>query len=117
MRALSAIEDWFFGPADPRAYASLRIGYAVSALAVLIDLWPLRHSLLSRSGMFGGAESGRISNVFAWVDGDTGVTIVMVLSALALVCLALGILQRPSAIVAYLWVSSYSATAAVALSG
>lgn len=117
MRAVSALEEWFFRPADPRAYASLRVGYAVAGLAVLIDFWPLRYSLLSSSGMFGGATPGQPLNVFAWVHGDTGVTIAMLFFAIALVCLALGVLQRLSAIAAYVWVSSYSTTAAVALSG
>lgn len=118
-RIAQQIEAWFFGPADPRAYAALRIGYAVSGLAVLVDMWPLRLSLLARSGMFGGAGDPGSDpvNVFAWIHGDTAVTMTVLLFAAALVCLALGVLPRLSAILAYLWVASYSATAAIALSG
>ena len=117
MRALNTLEEWFLGPADPRAYASLRIGYGVACLAVLADLWPLRHALLSSSGMFGGAPAGPALNVFAWVRSDTGVTITMLFFALAIVCLTLGLFQRVAAAAAFVWVSSYSATAAIALSG
>jgi hypothetical protein len=117
MRALSTIEEWFLGPADPRAYAALRIGYGVAGLAVLVDLWPLRHALLSSSGMFGGAGPGPALNVFSWVHSDTGVTIAVLFFALALVCLTLGLFQRFAAAAAFIWVSSYSATAAIALSG
>jgi hypothetical protein len=116
-RIASAIDDWFFGPADPRAYAALRIGYAVSCLAVLADIWPLRSTLLSSSGMFGGGERRLSLNVFAWIHGDTAVTIAVLFFAAALACLALGIAQRLSAVAAYLWVCSYSATAPIALSG
>jgi hypothetical protein len=117
MRALSSTERWFLGPADPRAYASLRIGYGIAGLAVLIDLWPLRHTLLSSSGIFGGASPGSALNVFAWIHGDTGVTIALLVFALSLVCLTLGLFQRLAAATAFVWVSSYSATAAIALSG
>jgi hypothetical protein len=117
MRALTQLEEWLLGPGEPRAYAALRIGYAVAGLAVLIDLWPLRHTLLSSSGMFGGAASGQPLNVFAWVHGDTGVTIALLFFALAFGSLALGFAQRVSAVCAFVWVSSYSATASIALSG
>lgn len=113
------VEEWFLGPADARAYAALRIGYACAGLAVLVDFWPLRLSLLSKAGMFGGAAPSLSSplNVFAWVHDDMGVTMVSLIAGVALVCLGLGVLPRLSAIVAYLWAVSYSATAAVALSG
>lgn len=113
------IEQWFFGPADPRAYAALRIGYAVAGLAVLVDFWPLRAALLSSAGMFGGSLPGLFPpiNVFAWVRSETGVTVAVVCFAAALVSLGLGFLPRLSAALAYVWVTSYSTTAAVALSG
>jgi hypothetical protein len=67
--------------------------------------------------MFGGAAPGPAFNVFTWVHGDTAVTIAVLFFALALVCLTLGIFQRVAATAAFIWVSSYSATAAIALSG
>jgi hypothetical protein len=119
-RALGrAIEGWFFDSADPRAYAAVRIGYAIAGFAVLIDYWPLRAAMLSSAGMFGGAEGSSVLplNVFAWVRSETSVSIAMVVFALAYVSLGLGVLPRLSAAVAYIWVTSYSSTAAVALSG
>jgi len=113
------LEEWFFGEADPRAYAALRIGYAVTGFAVLVDLWPIRAALLSRDGMFGGAggASGWPFNVFAWIRGETAISLALVVFGLSFVSLGLGFLPRLSAALAYVWVASYSATAAIALSG
>jgi hypothetical protein len=118
-RALLALEQWFLAPADPRAYAGLRIGYAIAAFSVTVDFWPLRHMLLGQSGLFGGAAGISVQplNVFAWVRGDGAVTGVLAVALLATITLGLGILPRLSAAVTYLWVLSYSLTAPTALTG
>jgi hypothetical protein len=115
-----AVVDWFFAPADPRAYASLRIGYAIAAFAVLVDLWPLRLALLSSEGMFGGASvngPASLLNLFLWARSPTAVSAVFVLVGVAIVCLGLGVLPRAGAAVAYLWAVSYTTTVPVAQSG
>jgi hypothetical protein len=114
------LTEWFLGPADPRTYACLRIGYAFAALSVLIDFWPLKNTLLSSEGMFGGADRSApivTLNVFRLATSETGVAIVFVTAAAALVALALGVLPRLTAFIAYVWVLSYSDTAQTALSG
>jgi hypothetical protein len=116
-RAAGDVEDWFLGPADARAYACIRIGYAIAALSVLVDFWPLRSVLLSEDGLFGGAAPGSTLNLFAWARSQTAVDAVMLVAAASMVCLALGVAPRLAAAVTYVWVLSYSETAAVALSG
>lgn len=123
-RAVAAarhVEHWFFDPADARAYAAMRITYSVAALAVLVDLWPLRHALFAQSGLVGGAlgTGGRTSllNVFNVAGSDGAVTLVLCAAALALCLLALGVFVRGCAIIAYLWTLSYCATVPVALGG
>jgi hypothetical protein len=113
------IREWFFGPADPRAYAALRIGYAVSALAVLIDLFPFRHTLFAETGMFGGSFGGGlpILDVFTYARSELAVTSVFIVAALAAVALALGVWQRASAFVLYSFAASYTAAAPMAQSG
>jgi hypothetical protein len=115
-----SFEEWFLGPADPRAYACLRIGYAVAALCVLVDFWPLRNTLLANTGMFGASDPAApwtTLNLFRFGTSETAVSVVFVIAAVALVSLGLGVLPRLSAFVAYVWVLSYSDTAQTALSG
>lgn len=119
-RSATAVEEWFLGPADPRAYACFRIGYAFAALCVLIAFWPLRVTLLTNAGLFGGADvtaPWTTLNVFRVGSSPTAVTAVFVVAALATVLLALGFLPRLMAFVVYVWVLSYSDTAQTALSG
>jgi hypothetical protein len=118
--AESGLVEWFLGPADPRAYACLRIGYAFAALSVLIDFWPLRNTLLASTGMFGGADHDApivTLNVFRLATSEGAVALVFFVVALALVALALGVLPRLAAFIVYVWVLSYSDTAQTALSG
>jgi hypothetical protein len=114
------LERWFFGPADARAYAALRIGYATAALLILLDLWPERHVLLASTGLFGGALPFGVAarlNVFVWARSEAAVTAVMVFAAFAIVCLAIGFLPRLAAIATYIWVRSYADTNPLALAG
>ncbi|HEX4338079.1 MAG TPA: HTTM domain-containing protein [Polyangiaceae bacterium] len=119
-RTATAFGDWWLGPADPRAYACLRIGYAVAAFSVLVDFWPLRYTLLADTGMFGGADRDApivTLDVFRLSSSETAVSAVFVIAALAAVLLALGTLPRLTAFIVYVWVLSYSDTAQTALSG
>jgi hypothetical protein len=119
-RAASEFEDWWLGPAEPRAYAGVRIGYAFAALCVLVDFWPLRYTLLANTGMFGGVDRDTplvTLDVFRLSSSESAVTLVFVIAALAAVTLGLGILPRLSAFIVYVWVLSYSDAAQTALSG
>ncbi|HVU03385.1 MAG TPA: HTTM domain-containing protein [Polyangiaceae bacterium] len=119
-RALASVEEWFLGPADPRAYGVLRIGYAVSALCVLVDVFPSRHLLFADTGLFGGAEPGGPLfplNVFRFVHGESAVTFTLLFFGAAIACLALGIVPRLAAAFTYLWTLSYYATAPASQSG
>jgi hypothetical protein len=114
-----AVEEWFLGTADPRAYAGLRIGYAFAAAFVFVDLWRFRRELFSRSGVLGGAvrEHALGPNLFAFIESDLGVDVFLVVALAAIVCLALGVRPRLSALVVYVWTVSYSATVPEALGG
>ena len=119
-RSANAVEQWFLGPADPRTYACFRIGYAFAALCVLVDFWPLRITLLTDVGLFGGPDGTApwtTLNVFRLSSTPAAVTAVFVVAAVAAVLLAVGFLPRLMAFVVYVWVLSYSDTAQTALSG
>jgi hypothetical protein len=120
-RVAVAIDEWFFAPADDRAYAALRIGYAVAAFAVLVDFWQFRYTLLASTGLFGGATAGGGPllplNVLTLARSEMAVSGVMVVAGAAIVCLGLGVFPRTAAIATYVWTLSYAATAPVSQSG
>lgn len=118
--ALAAVEDYWLAPADPRAYAALRIGYGVAALAVLADFWPLRRTLLGEEGLFGGARGGPGAhplNLFLWAGSGGAIDAMTALAALAALAMILGVLPRVSAALVYLWFLSAGLTAPTAVSG
>lgn len=119
-RGAAVVQSFFFAPADPRAYAALRIGYAFGTLCILLDLWPIRLNLFAASGMVGGGgdlSAWRGLNLFIWLQSETAVSLYMAFSALCLVLLALGIVPRLMAILTYVWAVSYNATAYYAAGG
>jgi hypothetical protein len=118
--ASSKVQSFFFEPADPRAYAALRIGYAVATLAILIDLWPIRINLFAETGMVGGGGDLSLTgglNAFIWLHSELAVTLYMAFSGVCLALLGLGIAPRVMAICAYIWAVSYNATAYYAAGG
>ena len=108
------VVDFFWGPADPRTYALVRITLAVAGLVNLVDLWPYRHEYLASTGMISldlirnGARGGLYGSVFFWVTSETGVTAVVLLAALALVALGAGVWTRAAAALVFAWHVSYS---------
>jgi hypothetical protein len=104
---------FFWGPADPRAYALVRIALAVAALANLIDLWPHRYEYLARDGMVSleglrRATAGKAYvSIFDSNPSDAGVTAIFALAALAIVALGLGWWTRLSAALVFAWHVSY----------
>lgn len=97
----------------------MRIAFALACAGLWFDLWPLRRNLLSRDGNFGGASSELPFqiNVFQWLDAPLAVDACFVVVAAAILGLLAGLWQRASAIVTYVWIASYSASAGLALGG
>jgi len=120
---MKKIIAFFWGPADPRAYALVRVLFAVAALANLIDLWPRRFSYMGAAGMvplegLRHANAGKLyGSVFYLVTSDVGVTAVFAVAALALVALGLGYKTRLAAAIALAWHLSYSHRAFPVLHG
>ena len=108
------VVDFFWGPADPRSYALVRIGLSVAALANLIQLWPLRHEYFATSGMLAldaarTTASGRwYGSIFYVVTSPAGVTAVFVVAAAAMIGLGAGVAMRLCAFVVWAWHVSYS---------
>jgi hypothetical protein len=118
--AWAEFEAFWLAPADPRAYAALRIGYAVAALFVLGDLWPIRHALLAETGLFGGASAaflGVLPNPFFWVRGEGGVTALVSLVGAAAASLAVGFQPRAAAFCVFYFMVALVGTAPTAQSG
>src|SRR5258708_758636 len=100
--------DFFLGPEDERIYAAVRIGFAAVALLNLIFMWPDRQVFFSDTGI---VDAGVAMNearpfylsVFAFAGSDTGVTAIMLVTALALVMLMAGIGARLAALWVLVW--------------
>jgi hypothetical protein len=104
---------FFWGPADPRAYALVRITLAVAALANLVDLWPHRYEYLASGGMVSleglrRAIVGKLYwSIFYLNSSGACVTAIFVLAALATVALGLGLWTRVAAALVFAWHLSY----------
>lgn len=113
MRAQKLI-DFFWGPSDPRTYALVRIALAFAGLVNLVALWPYRRDYLASTGMISldvvrnASRGGFYSSVFFWVSSEAGVTVVVIVAALALVALGAGVWTRAAALVVFVWHVSYS---------
>ncbi len=108
------ILDFFWGPADPRTYALVRIALSVAGLANLLLLWPSRYEYFASTGMV-SADGLRRSvpgtlypSVFFFVSSERGVTFVFLVAAAALLALGLGYWMRASAWLVLAWHVSYS---------
>ncbi len=117
------VVDFFWGPADARAYALVRIALAIGGLVNLIDLWPHRFELYASTGLVSldavhAAMSGiRYFSVFDYVGSEGGVTAVFAAAAVALVALGLGVFPRVAAGLVVLWHLSSSHRAPPVLHG
>ncbi len=117
------IVDFFWGPADARAYALVRIALAIGGLVNLADLWPHRFELYASTGIVSlsavhEAMGGiRYLSVFDWVGSEGAVTAVFVAAALALAALGLGVFPRVAAGLVFLWHLSSSHRAPPILHG
>jgi hypothetical protein len=117
------VVDFFWGPADPRAYALVRIALSVAGLANVIHLWPHRHEYLASTGMISldairdATQGGLYGSIFYWISSETGVTLVLLGAAVALVSLGIGFWSRASAALVFVWHLSYSHRAFPVLHG
>jgi hypothetical protein len=115
--------DYFWGAADPRAYAMVRIGLAIGGLMNLVDLWPQRFEFFASTGMVplgvvhGAMHGYRYLSIFDYVGSESGTTAVFVAAALALAALGFGIWPRSAAAIVYLWHLSASHRAPPILHG
>jgi vitamin K-dependent gamma-carboxylase-like protein len=105
---------FFWGPSDPRTYALVRGGISLAGLVNLIDLWGNRQRYFSSTGMISKdaidwiARGGWYFSVFRWIGSQTGVTLVFLGAAAALLALGLGFCTRASAALVFAWHLSYS---------
>jgi hypothetical protein len=115
--------DFFWGPADARAYSLVRIALAIGGLVNLVDLWPHRFELYASTGIVSldaahAAMNGiRYLSVFDYVGSEGGVTAIFVTAAVALVALGLGVFPRAAAALVVLWHLSSSHRAPPVLHG
>jgi hypothetical protein len=120
---LNRVVDFFWDPADARAYALVRIALAICGLLNLIDLWPYRFEFFASTGMISldavhAYMSGvRYVSVFDWVGSPGGTTAIFVAAALSLVALGLGVFPRAAAALVVLWHLSASHRAPPILHG
>jgi hypothetical protein len=111
------IFDFFWGPADPRTYAVVRIGLSLAAFANLIQLWPVRYEYFAAAGMIGNdatrtTAAGRLyGSIFYVVSSRSGVTGVFLVAAIAMIGLGAGVATRACALVVWMWHLSYSGRA------
>jgi hypothetical protein len=108
------VEDFWFGPGDPRSYALLRIAYAFAALANWFDLWTHRSELFTDRAMFsaGAVQAAATDHVlfsaFFWVTSEGGVTLLLLVAGLSILGLGLGYRTRTCALIVFAWHLSYS---------
>jgi hypothetical protein len=106
--------DFFWGPADPRTYALVRIALSVAGLANLLLLWPVRQEYFASTGMVSidglrrSVLGSLYPSLFFVVSSEKGVTLVFLGAAAALVALGLGYWIRTSALIVLVWHVSYS---------
>jgi hypothetical protein len=111
---LRRLIDFFWGPSDPRTYALVRGAIALAGLVNLIDLWSHRYQYFASTGMIAKdaidrtARGGWYFSVFQWIGSQTGVTLVFLGAAAALLALGLGFCTRASAALVFAWHLSYS---------
>ncbi|MCB1234841.1 MAG: HTTM domain-containing protein [Verrucomicrobiae bacterium] len=121
--AWSRLESFWFGAADARVYAIVRIVFSAVALANLVDLWPHRIAFFTEGGMIDRETLLRVSegkpyfSIFYHVTSPAGVSAVFVVAAAALVCLGLGVAPRFAALLVLLWHLGYTQRAFVAIHG
>jgi hypothetical protein len=117
------VVDFFWGPADARAYALVRVALAIGGLVNLVDLWPHRFELYASTGVVSldavhAAMNGiRYFSIFDYAASEGAVTAVFAAAAVALVALGLGVFPRVAAVLVVLWHLSSSHRAPPVLHG
>jgi hypothetical protein len=118
---IKKIEKLFWGPADPRAYALVRMALALGCLVNLIDLWPYRQAFFSDLGMI-PLESVQPEtrgewylSVFYSLQSPAAVTAVFVVAAIAILMFGAGFMSRFAASAVLVFQMSYCNRAFAAL--
>ena len=112
----------FFRREDERIYAVVRMAFAAVALLNLIFLWPERHVFFSDAGLI-GREAARSQaypvylSIFAFAGSEAAVTVIMLVTALAILMLMAGIAARLAVFWVLVWHISYMARAPLPLIG
>jgi hypothetical protein len=102
----------FFGLVDSRRYDIMRMALAVASMANSIDIWSVRHTIFSDSGMIANYLNKNhliYSLSIFYIPGaqsDEAVTIFFILSMLFSITLFFGFFSRVSAIATYVWIMS-----------
>jgi uncharacterized membrane protein YphA (DoxX/SURF4 family) len=112
-RRNQAWQQLWFAPADPRAYAIARIGFATAAFWNLIEYWSIRDQCFGHRGTLGTASVQALNgphypSLLYWIDSSTGVALFFLVAMLAAVCLTFGFMTRIAAIVTVVVMVSYS---------
>ena len=116
-RSAKAIDSWFLEPIDARAYALVRITYALMVLAILIEVWPVRASLFSEDGMSYHRPDLLWYLPLKYARSQAAVTGLMVGVGVAALMMAFGLFTRFAALFLYLWNFAYCAIGYPAESG
>lgn len=110
---MKRIIAFFWGPADPRAYALVRIAFSVAALANLVDLWPHRYEYMGAGGMVPleglrrATEDRLYESILYSVTSDVGLTASFAIAAVAIVALGVGWWTRLAGALVFAWQLSY----------
>ena len=118
----SFLDRRFLRPCDERLYCLVRVAFCLVALLNLVHLWPYRTALLGPGGII-EAEAARAflpyfdRSIFELAGGETGLVLIFLLSATAMVLLALGVVPRAAAVWVFIWHVSITHRLGVAATG
>jgi len=113
-RAWGWLEDLFWAEADGRAYAIVRVSFALAALFNWCELFVRRAQLFGPHGMIDGdVVRGAIANqpyysIFTHTHSDGAVTAVFLVAFAAMIALGAGFHTRIAAFIVYAFHVSYS---------
>lgn len=98
---------WMRGVPDWN-YVVIRIGFALAALAHLVELWPYRHAFLSDRGMVGqdaviSQHPGIYLSIYRFLESPAAVTTLFLSMVPVYLCLLLGIGSRFAIALSFGW--------------
>ena len=120
---VTAWESRWFGDADPRAYALVRIGIGTVCFATVWHLWPMRSELL---GPYGLLDPNIVSatnddplkfSIFFFVHSEAVLTAIFAAAAVVSVALTVGLFSHSAALLLWIFTVSISNRAYMMTSG